>query len=241
VPWELFERAAPRYGDWYATSSGRRVSEAERALLTWLLALFSAARSVLEVGCGTDHFAEWLAERSLRVVGLDRSPTMLREMRAWRPDISAVLGDAHRLPYRDEALDLVVFVTALEFLEGPEVALTEAVRVARQSVILVALSRWSLGALSRRWGPKARRPLLGQARDCSPLALLRRVRQGAGGRLCGIHWTSALFPACLWRLCALIPAGDVIGMAAVLAPSADSAKGEIRPSPRIAPAGRTAG
>ncbi len=241
MPWELFEQAAPRYGDWYATRRGRRVNEAERGLLTWLLAFFPAARSVLEVGCGTGQFAEWLAVRSLKVMGLDRSPAMLREMRARRPDISAVLGDAHLLPYRDEAVDLVVFVTALEFLEGPEVALIEAARVARQGMILVTLNRWNLGALSRRWGPQARRPLLGQTRDCSALALRRTLWQVAGGRLRAIHWTSTLFPVCLWKLCAPIPVGDVIGMAALLAPSADGAKGEFRLPPRVAPADRTAG
>ncbi len=214
--WELFGQAAPRYGDWYATRRGRRVDEAECALLAWLLALFPAAQSVLEVGCGTGHFVEWLAERSLSVVGLDRSPAMLREMRAHRPDIPAVLGDAHRLPFRDGVVDLALFVTTLEFLDDPEEALAEAARVARRGLLVVALNRWSLGGLSRRWGPQARQPLLGRARDQSLWSIRGGVRKAAGERLEQIRWTSTLFPAWLWRIHGPVPFGEVIGMAAAL-------------------------
>jgi SAM-dependent methyltransferase len=60
---------------------GQRVDQAERAPLTWLLRGFPTARNVLEVGCGTGHFAAWLASQGWRVVGLDRAPAMLAEMR----------------------------------------------------------------------------------------------------------------------------------------------------------------
>jgi pyruvate,water dikinase len=55
------------------------VDQAERAPLTWLLRGFPTARNVLEVGCGTGHFAAWLASQGWRVVGLDRAPAMLAE------------------------------------------------------------------------------------------------------------------------------------------------------------------
>jgi ubiquinone/menaquinone biosynthesis C-methylase UbiE len=103
MPWEIFEKAAPGYADWYATRRGRRTDAAEGGLLAWLLAHFRSARSVLEVGCGTGHFTRWLATRSLKVVGLDRSPGMLAEMRRRAPGMPAILGDAHRLPFGDGA------------------------------------------------------------------------------------------------------------------------------------------
>jgi ubiquinone/menaquinone biosynthesis C-methylase UbiE len=218
MPWQMFEKAAPGYADWYATRRGRRTDAAERGLLAWLLGHFPSARSLLEVGCGTGHFTRWLATRSLRVVGLDRSPGMLAEMRRRAPSIPAILGDAHRLPFGDEAIDLVAYVTALEFLEDPARSLAEAVRVAQQGVILLALNPTSLGGLSRRWGPQTRRPLLGQARDRSLGTLRTLVREAAAPRLQTIFWTSALFPACPSRLFAPIPLGDVIGLAAVLTP-----------------------
>jgi ubiquinone/menaquinone biosynthesis C-methylase UbiE len=220
MPWEIFEKAAAGYTDWYTTRRGRRTDRAERALLAWLLSHFPSAQSVLEVGCGTGHFTRWLATRSLKVVGLDRSPGMLAEMRRRDPDIPAVLSDAHCLPFGKGAIDLVAYVTALEFLEDPTRSLAEAVRVARQGVILVVLSRWSLGGLSRRWGPQSRQPLLGQARDWSLAALRTLVREAAARRLPKISWASALFPGLPSRLLAPIPVGDVIGLAAVLTSTA---------------------
>jgi SAM-dependent methyltransferase len=184
--------------------------------MEWLLARFPGVRSVLEVGCGTGHFAAWFSDKGLRVVGLERAPAMLGEVRRNLPGIPAVLGDAHRLPFRDGAMDLALFVTTLEFLDDPEEALAEAVRVARRGLLVVALNRWSLGGLSRRWGPQARQPLLGRARDHSLWSLRVAVQKAAGERLEQIRWTSTLFPACLWRIHAPVPIGEVIGMAAAL-------------------------
>jgi hypothetical protein len=90
------------------------------------------------------------------------------------------------------------------------------VRVAQHGVVLVVLNRWSLGGLSRRWGPQARRPLLGTAHDYAVPALARLLRNAARGRLARLRWASALFPDGLWRVCAPVPLGDVLGMVGVL-------------------------
>jgi SAM-dependent methyltransferase len=214
VPWDIFERTASRYEAWYATRRGQRADAAERALVTRLLGCFPAARSVLEVGCGTGHFTAWLAGQGWRVVGLDRAPAMLAEARRHRPGLPVLVGDAHGLPMREGAVDLVVFITTLEFLEEPAMALAEAVQVARRGIVVVALNRWSLGGLSRRRGPQARQPLLGQAQDVSIAALWAMVKAAVGPRLQEIQWASTLFPNGLWRVQAPIPLGEVIGMAA---------------------------
>jgi len=224
MPWTIFERAAGQYEAWYGTAAGRRADQAERALLEWLLQRFPTAGSVLDVGCGTGHFMAWLATQRLWALGLERAPAMLAEMRLKWPYLPAVLGDAHQLPFRSGAVDVVLFVTALEFLEEPAAALAEAVRVARQGVVVVALNRWSLGGLSRRWGAQAKRPLLGQARDYSMSELQTQVRRAAGPRLQAVYWASTLLPNGLWRRCVHIALGDVLGLTAVLAaPSAAAA------------------
>jgi ubiquinone/menaquinone biosynthesis C-methylase UbiE len=154
--WEPFESAGERYELWYATPRGRRASRAEEALLEWLLGAFPDARHVVEVGCGTGHFTEWFIRQGIQAVGLDRSPAMLAMLRRRLPTCPAVLADAHALPLRDAAVDLVAFVTTLEFLEDPRRALAEAIRVARRGVLGIVLNRWSLGAISRRLGVQAR-------------------------------------------------------------------------------------
>jgi SAM-dependent methyltransferase len=233
MSWQIFEKAATRYDAWYDTPRGQRVERAERALLGDLLRAFPGARSLLEVGCGTGRFLGWLAS-TFRVVGIDRSPGMLAEMRARHPIIPAILGDAHRLPLRDGAVDLVVLVATLEFLDDPPAALSEAVRVARRGVILVALNRWSAGGLSRRVGAQARSGLRGEAHDVS-LRALRAMAVDAGGvRLVALPWASTLFPGRLWAARARVPLGEVLGMALVLAQPAREA------SPRF-PSGRSPG
>ena len=171
----------------------------------------------------------WAAERDtsrakLRrdgrvIVGLDRSPAMLAELRRRLPGLPVVLGDAHALPFADAAVDLALFVTTLEFLEHPATALREAMRVSRRGLVLLTLNRWSLGGVSRRLGPAGRGALLSQAREMSILSLRALVRTAAGPRLSGLRWTSALWPDGLsaWR--APVPLGDVIGIAARLTPT----------------------
>ncbi|MEN8160303.1 MAG: class I SAM-dependent methyltransferase [Myxococcota bacterium] len=217
MPWEIFERQASRYEHWYATTRGRRVDRSERALLAWLLGWFPAARRVLEIGCGTGHFTEWLGERECTSIGLDRSPAMLREARRHGSGSPLVLGDAHRLPLRDRAVDVAALIATLEFLDSPALALQESVRVAEHGLVFVVLNRWSLGAASRRWGPASRGGLLGRARDLSLRRLRRDIEAAAGARLRGMHWRSTLLPRPFDRLVAPVPLGDVIGVAVELA------------------------
>jgi SAM-dependent methyltransferase len=217
--WKAFEQAASRYEAWYSTPRGQRADQAERALLQWLLTFFPGARSLLEIGCGTGHFTKWLASRGLQVVGLDRSPAMLAELHKREPELRVILSDAHALPLRDQAVDVTAFVTTLEFLDHAETVLREAARVARQGLILVVLNRWSLGGLSRRWGPQAQGSLLGQAHDHSLLSLRTLLKQSGRTRVQKVYWTSTLFSAGLWRLQGPLPFGDVLGLAVVFAGS----------------------
>jgi SAM-dependent methyltransferase len=216
VTWELFEREAWRYESWYGTPRGRRVSRAETELLDWLLGPFPAARTVLDVGCGTGHFTSWLARRGRRPVGLDRAPSMLASLRRRLPTCPVVLADAAALPVRDGAVDLVVFVATLEFLDDPRRALAEAARVARRGLVVVALNRWSAGAVSRRLGPASRGALLPHGRDLSPPELRRLLGAAAAKRLARLRWRSALLPRPLPTGPTALPIGDVVGVAAEL-------------------------
>lgn len=216
MSWRRFERAAERYEAWYASARGRRVSRGERRLLADLLEGFPEARTLLDVGCGSGHFLPWLAGRGLHAVGLDRAPAMLASLRQRLPGAPVVLGDARALPLRDGAVDLVLLVTTLEFLDDPRAALAEAVRVARLGVLALVLNRWSAGALSRRVGPASRGTLLRHARDLSPCRARALLRSAAGGRLLALRSRCALLPAPLREGITRLPIGDVVGVAASL-------------------------
>jgi SAM-dependent methyltransferase len=196
-----------RYEDWYV-GTGRRADRLEKALLSKLLADFEGARSALEVGCGTGHFTRWLAERGLHVTGLDTSPAMLAEARR-RDSPSCVLGDALMLPFPARAFDLAFLITTLEFVSDPLHALAEAVRVARQGVLVGVLNRCSLFGLRRR---VSHDHLWQSARLFSPRELARLARQAARRRVQAVRWRTTLWP--LPGLGTLpLPWGGFVGLA----------------------------
>ena len=198
---------ASRYEGWYA-GAGRRADRLEKRLLAALLADFSGARSALDVGCGTGHFTRWLAERGLHVTGLDTSPAMLAEVRRYGSP-ACVLGDALALPFATRAFDLALLVTTLEFVSDARRALAEAIRVARQGVIVGALNRHSLLGLRRRI---SRDRLWKSARLFTPRELTRLTRQAAGARVKALRWRTTLWP--LPGLGALpLPWGGFVGLA----------------------------
>lgn len=219
------ERIAAHYEAWYETPKGRRADELEKAVLGWLLRSFPRVGSILEVGCGTGHFSRWLSDRGLAVVGLDLSLAMLSEARAL-DGVPLVRGDAQRLPFADGAFDLTALTTTLEFLEQPQVALSEALRVARHGVALGVLNRWSLLGLQRRLVGLFRQTVYHGAHFYG-VGELKRLLRSVAGRKARIVWHTTLFPLGWPWSQASLPWGGFIGMALIV-----RAVGSHHPPPR---------
>lgn len=200
---------AARYEAWYR-GEGRRADRLEKRILDELLSELRPHRSVVEVGSGTGHFTRWLARRSSGpVVGLDRSMEMLRHA---RPEgrVAYVVGDAAALPFPDRGLDVVAFVTTLEFVAEPRRALAEAFRVARRGLLVGALNRRSL--LGRRLIRKGG-PIWSSARLFTVRELRRLVREAGGGEAVRTVARTTLWP--LWSGSLPLPWGGFIALAAV--------------------------
>lgn len=180
---------ASRYEDWYA-GKGRQADLLEKQLLAKLLAEFPQAKSVLDVGCGTGHFTRWLGERGLQAVGLDISEIMLAEARR-RNGAEYVHGDAQALPFGDRTCDLVALITTLEFVPDPDRAIAEALRIARQGLLLGVLNRWSLLTLLYRWSGK---PIWKSAHFFTPGELNTLIRKIGGKRVEEIRYRTTLWP-----------------------------------------------
>jgi len=187
-----------RYHDWFQSEPGRTALAVEKELLARLWAP-SCPQRVLEVGCGTGVFSEWFAEQGHRVTGIDPSPYMLQIARSRLPwNIHFHKGCAEHLPFDDNAFDTVALITTLEFVEDPVTALTEALRVARKTVLLGALNRYSLITLERwlecYWRPTVYR----YARFFSILDLRHMMEEILHG------------PVRLrWRTCLSLPLGSL--------------------------------
>lgn len=91
----------------------------------------------LDAACGTGRYAEYLAARAHRVVGVDSSPDMLARARARVPSGGFLLGDLNHLPLPDDRVDLVVSALALSHLPALEPVMAEFARVLRPGGDLV--------------------------------------------------------------------------------------------------------
>ena len=100
-----------------------------------------AGRRVLDVGCGTGGGVRALATRFPevgRVVGIDKSETMIAEARARTEAAGAHdspvefgVADAHELPFPDGSFDAAFSLRVFEIVGEPRRALAEMARVLR--------------------------------------------------------------------------------------------------------------
>jgi SAM-dependent methyltransferase len=92
-------------------------------------------QNVLDVGCGTGILARTAADLVAptgAVTGVDLNEAMLTVARRVRPDLAWRQGDAHALPFDDQAFDVVMCQMALMFFPDRAAALGEMARVTKR-------------------------------------------------------------------------------------------------------------
>ncbi len=143
-----FEAGAAYWDELYDASNFESMayyrSRLERTL-AWIDALALPAGSrVLEIGFGAGRTAVALAERGLRVSGLETSERMLqlasgRVVHSPAADrIELGLGDAHALAAPDETFDLVLALGVMPWLGDPARGMREMGRVTRPGGYVIA-------------------------------------------------------------------------------------------------------
>ena len=90
----------------------------------------------LDAACGTGRFAEFLARRGHRVIGVDSSPDMLAYARQRVPGGEFRVGGLDRLPLPDDSVDVIVCALAVEHVPL-EPVFAEFARVLRPAGDLV--------------------------------------------------------------------------------------------------------
>lgn len=178
------EKHVQRYEAWYAGKAGSFALRQEKRLLENLISGWPRrGRSLLEVGCGPGYFLELFWEAGLDVTGLDRSLAMLDAARARMGNRARLdVGNGEHLPYEDNRFDYVALLASLEFMENPQAALEEAIRVAARGVVVGFLNSWSLYyALSGRKRCPASGTLQA-AQWYSPYRIRAMLREAAGNK-----------------------------------------------------------
>ena len=175
-------------------------------MLKWLLAWFPQACTILEAGCGTGHFTRWFGTLGFHAIGIDLSQPML-DSASRLEGAHYVQGDALRMPFISKSVDLVAMITTLEFLSDPIMALHEALRLARQGLILGVLNADSrLGRAYQRTGGS-----VWEAAHLFSLAELKHIILKIIGDRARVVWRTTLWD--FWPFALPLPWGGFIGMA----------------------------
>jgi len=110
-----------------------------------------SGETVLDIGCGIGASLAPLIDKGLSATGLDASPYMLdiaAKQLGHRADLHR--GRAEALPFDDNSFTYALLVTTLEFVDDPELALAEALRVAKDRVFIGFINRYALKGVSLR-------------------------------------------------------------------------------------------
>ena len=140
------------YNKWYYTEKGKYISGLEKEVLLRMINPPSPPFSkgglggILDIGCGTGYFTQFLSSYCRSIVGVDTSMDMIKYAIKKHRDsnIKYLIADAEKLPFKDGGFDISVSITALNFVKNPLSAVSEAVRISRKKVFLGILNRWSL-------------------------------------------------------------------------------------------------
>lgn len=150
------EAEAARYAARFERGARARIDRREQRAVRRILATLPDCRSVLDVPCGAGRFLPTLALAERRVIGVDAARAILAHARARARDAAIpavwIVGDAARLPLRDEAVDAVFCNRLLHHILTPEeraAILRELRRVARRYVIVSFFDYHRFGALRR--------------------------------------------------------------------------------------------
>jgi ubiquinone/menaquinone biosynthesis C-methylase UbiE len=175
--------------DSIAAQYGNRYEQTDYAGVKQALATFVAKRSgacqVLEAGCGTGHWVQFLHDAGVGAVGLDPSRGMLHVARTRLPNGSLVRAWAEALPFRRGSFDRIVCIHALHHFVDPAGFFHEARRVlcAGGGLLTVGLDphtgqdRWWIYG----YFPEA---LVEDRRRYPPTKAIRELMEAAGFRDC---------------------------------------------------------
>lgn len=100
-----------------------------------LLDKFIAGKKVLDVGCGTGIYVDYLSKKGFDAWGLDFVEEFISRAKKSKKG-SFFIGKAEKLPFKDLEFDTVILFNTLE--HGPDkLILKEAKRVAKRQILVI--------------------------------------------------------------------------------------------------------
>lgn len=130
-----FDRVADVYDETRGLPPSATASVADA--LASMMRQVSDPPRLVEVGIGTGRMAVPLAERGVRVTGLDVSPAMLAKLRAKRGDIDVMLAEASRPPLRDASFDAALFSHILHLVPDADATVRATLPLVRAGGVVI--------------------------------------------------------------------------------------------------------
>ena len=140
-----FDDRAPGYEQGWR---GRMHHDIAGRVAELAVSVHAAPRRVLDVGCGTGYLLRLLAARcpqTTELTGIDAAPSMIEAAERAADDrrLRFTVGAAERLPYPDDAFDLVVSTTSFDHWADQQAGLRECARVLEPGGHLVLADQFS--------------------------------------------------------------------------------------------------
>jgi SAM-dependent methyltransferase len=114
--------------DWVPSDPQESMRSVVSPLLADLIESLDSKSLVFDVGCGPGRVLGFLARRGIRCIGIDRSRVSLGLAKR-RFGASGVVADNLRLPFADDAADVLISDGVIHHTENPEAAFAENCRV----------------------------------------------------------------------------------------------------------------
>ncbi len=133
-----------KYESWFFTQHGVYVDEREKELLLHTIR-FKQGESVLEVGCGTGRYIEYLNDLGLRVTGIETMEELVKIAKQKTKILpeQVISGSFENLPFGNDSFDNVISLIALQFSIDIKKTLSEMLRVAKNKVGIGFLNKYS--------------------------------------------------------------------------------------------------
>ncbi|NVM27662.1 MAG: class I SAM-dependent methyltransferase [Candidatus Helarchaeota archaeon] len=120
----------------------------------------SSKQRILDAGCGTGFFFQFIDDFECKKYGLDFSIESLKICRrriGKESSIAILCADADFLPFREEYFDIILAITVLQNLPTPKKSLEEFKRVCKLNGLII------LSLLKKKFPPKRINNLLNDA------------------------------------------------------------------------------